>query len=390
MRFAIIGQSAEAVVLADSIRATTVHQIGPCCVAGPLAAAMTNRGVAFSLVASPEEAMIESGVDVVVVAEADVDASISLARQASQADRHVLVIPPDEVSTAYSFELHLLLDESNFGIVPLTGRWYVHFDQMSAGEIREDVQQLSLDLLLTDDEAVLRRRQLRGVDALCGCGYKYTRVTALDVPGGDGRLLSRSVTLSASDASDVQVPPGILTFRKEPPLRVFTPLNSDSDPTTANDAKLVVTKTDGTEHQITTTLQSPVSSGFRTDDGVLVNRLVQHLTDRDKCQSHMEQFSNTLEMTAGLEKSLRRRRTIDVYFDGISERSAFKTQMTAIGCGVLTYVIFGMVGFLIMAQLTGLPPVVLHIARIVWIAPVVLFLFAQFLLPLARERRRND
>jgi hypothetical protein len=104
----------------------------------------------------------------------------------------------------------------------------------------------------------------------------------------------------------------------------------------------------------------------------------------------MDQFSNTLEMTAGLEKSLRRRRTIDVYFDGISERSAFKTQMTAIGCGVLTYVILGMVAFLIMAQLTSLPPMFLQIARIVWIAPVVLFLFAQFLLPLARERRKSD
>ncbi len=390
MRFAIIGQSAEAVVLADSIRATSAHQLGPCCVAGSLAAAMTARGIAFSLVASPEEAIIEPGVDVVVVAEADVDTSIFLARHASQADRHVLVIPPDEVSTAYSFELHLLLDESNFGIVPLTGRWYVEFDQTSAAKIQENVQQLSLDLPLTDNSADLRRRQLRGVDALCGCGYEYTRVTALDVPGADGQLLSRSVTLSASDASDAQVPPGILTFRLEPSLKVFTAQNSESDQRPQDVTTLVVTRTDGTEHHINTALQCPPGSGFRPEDGAFVTCLVAHLTDRDKCQNHMDQFSNTLEMTAGLEKSLRRRRTIDVYFDGISERSAFKTQMTAIGCGVLTYVIFGMVAFLIMAQLTSLPPMFLQIARIVWIAPVVLFLFAQFLLPLARERRKSD
>ena len=145
-----------------------------------------------------------------------------------------------------------------------------------------------------------------------------------------------------------------------------------------------------TPDRIATALQSPADDGFRPNDGLLVTRLLEHLTDQNKCQSHMEQFSNTLELTAGLDKSLRRRRTIDVYFDGISERSAFKTQMTAIGCGVLTYVILGMVGFLIMAQLTSLPPLVLQIARIVWIAPVVLFLLAQFLLPLARERRRNN
>ncbi|MCP4787937.1 MAG: hypothetical protein GY903_34460 [Fuerstiella sp.] len=390
MRFAIIGQSAEAVVLADSIRAATVHQLGPCCVAGSLAAAMTARGIAFPLVASPEDAIIDSGVDVVVVAETNVDTSISVARQASQTDRHVLVIPPDEVSTAYSFELHLLLDESNLGILPLTGRWYAEVDPASAEQMRENVQQLSLDLPLSDDTADLRRLQLHGVDTLCGCGYEYTRVTAVDVPGADGQLLSRSVTLSASDASSLQVPPGILTFRKELPLKVFTPADFQRDQPAASETKLVITRTDGTEQHITTALQTAAGSRIRPEDGVLVTRLVDHLTNRDKCQSDMDQFSNTLEMTAGLEKSLRRRRTIDVYFDGISERSAFKTQMTAIGCGVLTYVIFGMVAFLIMAQLTSLPPLALQIARIVWIAPVVLFLFAQFLLPLARERPKND
>ena len=390
MRFAIIGQSAEAVVLVDSVRAATVHQIGPCCVAGSLAAAMTDRRIAFSLVGSPEEAIVDVGVDVVVVAEADVDISTSLARQASQADCHVIVIPPDDVSTAYSFELHLLLDESQFGIIPLTGHWYVEPGAAEGCQLGENIQQLSMELPLTDDAAELQRWQLRAVDALCGCGFEYTRITALDVPGADGGLLSRSVTLAASDASDVSVPPGILTFRKGSPQHVFTSSSRDSEPGTVSDAQLLVTRTNGEERSIVTALPDPAGSIFRPEDGALAIRLVEHLGDRDECQRHMEQFSNTLEMTAGLQKSLRRRRTVDVYFDGISERSAFKTQMTAIGCGVLTYVIFGMVGYLIMAKLTDLPPLMLQIARIVWIAPVVLFLLAQFLLPLARERRRSD
>ena len=388
MRFAIIGQSAEAVVLAESICAAHGQTIGACCVEGSLAAAMTERGIVFSQVASPEEAIIGAGVEVVVVAEADVDLSMSLVRQASQADCHVIVIPPDEVSTAYSFELHLLLDESRFGIIPLTGRWYVQLDTISGGELGENIQQLSMELPLTDDAVELQRWQLRAVDALCGCGFEYTRITALDVPGADGALLSRSVTLAASDASDVQVPPGILTLRKGPPLHVFTPSGSERETAVASGAQLVVTRTNGEELRIATALPDPAGSACHSDDGTFAVRLVEHLVDRDQCQRHMEQFSNTLEMAAGLQKSLRRRRTVDVYFDGISERSAFKTQMTAIGCGVLTYVIFGMVGFLIMAKLTDLPPLMLQIARIVWIAPVVLFLLAQLLLPLARERRK--
>jgi hypothetical protein len=60
--------------------------------------------------------------------------------------------------------------------------------------------------------------------------------------------------------------------------------------------------------------------------------------------------------------------------------------MTAIGCAVLTFMMFGMVGYLIIAQLTTLPNWILHTARILWIAPLVIFLIAQALLPVARER----
>ncbi len=60
--------------------------------------------------------------------------------------------------------------------------------------------------------------------------------------------------------------------------------------------------------------------------------------------------------------------------------------MTAIGCGVLTYMMFGMVAYLIVAQLMDLPNWALHLGRILWIAPLVLFIVAQFLLPLTRER----
>ena len=118
----------------------------------------------------------------------------------------------------------------------------------------------------------------------------------------------------------------------------------------------------------------------------MLDRIVSRLQDADACQRGMVAFSNTLELKAGLDKSFRRRRTVDVYFDGVSERGAFKTQMTAIGCGVLTYVILGLVGFLIVAKVANLPPWALKTARVVWIAPVVLYLLAQLLLPLSRER----
>jgi len=48
------------------------------------------------------------------------------------------------------------------------------------------------------------------------------------------------------------------------------------------------------------------------------------------------------------KRSLRRRRTIDLHFETLSERQQFKTQMTAIGCGML------MLTLLLMLALLGL------------------------------------
>ncbi len=46
-------------------------------------------------------------------------------------------------------------------------------------------------------------------------------------------------------------------------------------------------------------------------------------------------------------RSIRRRRTIDVHFETASERSEFKTQMAAMGCGVLLFTALGWVLLLV-------------------------------------------
>lgn len=373
MRFALIGESAEAAFIAESIQTASDHQLVSCCVSGTLAEELIRRGISFSLVSSPEEAIIDADTDTVVVAISDVDRATALVRQASQADRHVVVIPPDSVSTAFSYELHLLLDESRWEIVPLTGRWYLNPESpVSAFPPRDSIRLFTMDCELSADPTQQQRAQLRGIDALCGCGFQYNQVTGMDLPGADGALLSRSITLASSDSTDAGAPPATLTFR--------------GAEGSASDANLTIALLSGESLPLPTALPAPEKSAYGHRSAELLNRIVARLSDADACQRGMENFSNTLELMAGLEKSFRRRRTIDVYFDGVSERGAFKTQMTAIGCGVLAYVTFGLVAFLVVAQLTDLPPWILKLGRWIWISPVILFLLAQLLLPLSRER----
>jgi hypothetical protein len=58
-------------------------------------------------------------------------------------------------------------------------------------------------------------------------------------------------------------------------------------------------------------------------------------------------LARDFDLVEGALRSVRKRRTIDVHFEATSERSQFKTQMTAIGCGVLVLTLLGIIAVLI-------------------------------------------
>lgn len=90
------------------------------------------------------------------------------------------------------------------------------------------------------------------------------------------------------------------------------------------------------------------------------------------------------ETVDATHRSVRRRRTIELHFEPMSERAIFKTQMTAIGCGLLMATFFLTLCYLGIASLVPLPTYALIGLRALVFAPLVVFLFAQFLLPLTR------
>ena len=231
-------------------------------------------------------------------------------------------------------------------------------------------RQLSLELSLTATSPLeLRATVIRGLDYLSAAGFKFTQVTALESNAPDGSLISRLITLSAATTAEKPLPPGTLTIKPS------------GKPSTAAERESVL--------QI-----SLNGGGVRTvtiaETANVVDRIVTVCQSREICGKWMDAFSVTMELAEAVSKSLRRRRTVDVHFDSGSEKGVFKSQMTALGCGVLTFMMLGMVAYLIVAQLVPLPDNVLHILRILWITPLVLFLIAQVLLPLARDRGNRE
>lgn len=87
------------------------------------------------------------------------------------------------------------------------------------------------------------------------------------------------------------------------------------------------------------------------------------------------------DLLEGAHRSLRRRRTVDLYFDTPSERSNFKSTMTAVGCSLLMLTLLTILlglGAGAIAKDLGLPPVVMKVVRILVFAPLFAFLVLQF------------
>lgn len=369
MKFGLVGDLEEAVLLARVLSEREGDSIVGSHVSAALAERLVTAGVTAPAFPSNDELILYSEVEAVIVAASDCDESIRLVRRATQEDRHVVALVPNGVSTAYSYELHLLLDEGLVGIVVLSGRWYAPLAPRLA-ELDQAARRLKCELPLLADKDLQRRNQIHAIDAMCGAGFRFTQVTGLDINGSDQVVQSRTVTLASSQTEQESVPPATIQF----------------DPDGRNPATVDILVQDGGEHSCATALPCPATAPDVVELRDSLGQISATLTDRPACQQLMEKFSNSLELLEGLDKSLRRRRTVDVYLDSVSERAVFKTQMTAIGCGILAWMIFGMVAYLIIAQVLEVPPTMLYVARILWFTPLVLFLAAQLLLPLARER----
>ncbi|MCA9049597.1 MAG: hypothetical protein KDA89_12760 [Planctomycetaceae bacterium] len=425
MRFVVVGDAEEILFLLQAVHGSGTHRLTAACVGESLRVGMTTAGITCRMEASAEETIQSTDADVLIVAERHADRSVSQVRMGSQAGLHVLALPPDDVSSAYCYELHLLLDESQFGLLLLTGHWFsesgvretlstrLHAQPMSDTGGSTLIRQVSVEATLSAIPEVQRQRELSAIDAVCSVCRTLTdvsaadgtaldatpgtaepisaantsrrvqrgvfsQVTALDVPGVDDLPLSRTITLSASAG----LPPAVICFRQDVSSDSRMRIRLESPDSVVAELSVLSPK------ESTTGTASPSDAReFRAND--LPDRIAAALTDRSRNQRLMEWFEDSVELLAAVEQSRRRRRTVDVWFEGLSERAAFKTQMTAIGCGILFYVMFGMMAFLLVAQLADLSPTALKIGRILWITPVVLFLLAQLLLPLARPGHAN-
>lgn len=125
--------------------------------------------------------------------------------------------------------------------------------------------------------------------------------------------------------------------------------------------------------------ESSASAKVRPDD----------LADSSLRSSLWEELARAVEIVDAVERSVRRRRTIDVYFETPSERGIFKTQMTAVGCSLLMLTLAAVVFYLLLAATIEMPPLMKRILVVLIFLPLGAFLALQFLVFVARPAHRD-
>ncbi len=362
-----------------------------------------------------------------LLADAEVDAIIvggnsdelhapdlqSIVRQLVQSGKPILVAPELVQSAAFFYELALVESESPGRIYPMLALRghplveklqelisrdelgnirHVQFDRKmasAAGEGRPGAMSRS-DLagaLLTDAD-LLR----------CLCG-SYDQVTALRSGEAATGFSLATVTLAGSGA----------------PQAVWTATAHASDSwqlTVSGDAKTAVLEGDPQTGRLRLTLRegdlAPVVEDV-TDDGGdwILETFVASLAgqfalgqlaspDHDSAQpvAQAESFlwgelARAIEIVDAVERSVRRRRTIDVYFETPSERGIFKTQMTAVGCSLLMLTLAAVIFYLVLAAMIDMPPLLKRSMVVLIFLPLGAFLALQLLVFVARPATRD-
>jgi hypothetical protein len=336
------------------------------------------RGVEF--VPQWEDLLPDATISDVLVGGAS-DEALRAARHLAQAGKTVWLLPHPGQGLLFAYEIGLQLEEGQGVVAPVFPdralTWWQQLVALAGEGGLRGIQYIEIERFADAhgesaalSEAVVDARLLWDLDLVRRLAGRYSRVTTLRTGGDGGHIRQQTVTLTGEG-----VPETVWTIK---------PRAADSAD------RLTLHTTEGTwqlevrDGGATQWLAPPPSAlldaPLRSDADVLFPTDVTAAAWR----AAIEAF----ELADAVQHSLERRRTIELHHEPVSERTIFKTQMTALGCGVLAATLLLTVGYVAVDSMIPLGRTARIILWTVICTPLVLYLAAQFLLPLSRPSRR--
>ena len=259
-----------------------------------------------------------------------------------------LVVYPDALQTA-SFAYRLwptAIDGANVLMPVFSHRLHPQWRELRDSLQRGDLGRIRfLELSRSEpagasglvDEQTLNRTLLLDCDLLRWLCGDYTRVTCLQTGRSDGGLASQSVTLAGEGCPEANWHAKAsggesqwrLTISGDAKTEIYTSEAGFAD--AAGD--------------VTTIRSAEHDSG-----AAILTEFERRLEGNDGGHSWSE-LVRDFDVLDAAQRSIRRRRTVEVGSDEFSERSQFKSTMSAAGCGVLLYTMFALVFALLAGAL---------------------------------------
>lgn len=336
-------------------------------------------------------------------------AHLEALRQLAAAGKSVIIYPQLAHELSLAYELSLGADQTPIDVFPVRPRCL----HSALRDLRDDFrsQTLGQGVHLQLERKIPPRSEsghrLLSVTQLEECWVEDAAV--LDFLAGPfGQLTATRAGASGSEAALQQ----IIVSSQEGPQAVWSCSPGETEEwklTAAGETgKIELSITSSGEDWNVTRIPPKSGSTPASDTGQWTRFLLEQIHTFFQGTPHPEglkELIRSYELLDASRRSLKRRRTIDLYYDAPTERGNFKTQMAAIGCGVLMYTLFAMLATLGLGELlrAGFAPEVegapldlspsmkflMQVARILTFGPLALFLGLQFLMYFTRSSRER-
>ena len=385
MDFALLGTGHETVPLIRGLTRDPQHRLVAFVADDALSAKILAVAPAARRLAQHAEALNLRGLGGIIIDSSDPEA-LEVARQLAGNSVAILLRPSAAHGIEFIYQLGLIRDEQPdlFRLYPIRP-WRLHplvlrlrevLQNNALGRIHQLQWQRELSVAGSPSQQPLLTRSeidealLGDADLLKFLAGEFDQVTALQTGDADSGIVQASVSLAGPEAAPAQWTcrgtHGPSTWRLQVTGDVGTiDLNGGAD--------------SGCIHWQSSSVSAPETVSF--DYGP---PLLREFLEGTATTAATSQWANDLnrifDLLEGTHRSLRRKRTVELYFDTPSERSNFKTQMTAVGCGVLLLTLLAMLlglGAGIVTKELNLPPIIMHVVRVLVFAPLFLFLLLQ-------------
>ena len=383
MRLALLCDDPAVVPWLDAMAGHSTHEVVVAATVSPRGSDLLRGRAGIRLTSQWEDLLIARDIDAVLVGGSE-PSLLEAIKQLATAGQSILFLPQAAQGSTFLYELSLIRDDNRVRLFPAL----LHRRDQALVRLRDVLQDRSLGkvqliqferevnglsttgaLPQTDVNAAL----LPDLDLLRWLSGDYDQVTALRTGAANEAVLMQTVTLAGRGLPEatwhIQSTSGVevsrLTVHAERGRTVV-----DRDPASN---EWVLTESSGAK-----VIGNRVAAARE-----LLDEFEASLTGNASLIEWPE-LVKVFETLDATQRSVTRRRTIELHFEPMSERAIFKTQMTAIGCGVLVGTFLLTLVYLAVASTIPLPQPVLLVLRTLVFAPLAVFLLLQVLFPLAR------